>query len=269
MNKLFSLKSIIFFLLILTSGFTLYSFFSASPHFKNELPYIDEQFDEKFLYVNSCSRLDSIVSTEFKNSHYDTSTTVRFIDQFLRNRFYHSYSELTFHDNWIAAVCGKIFWTHFLFPVIPCDIIKYPMAACSQQGIIFQQQLEQLNIPSSTIQFFPTSEKTSGHYAVSVYYDSSWHYYDSNQEPLIVDSTMPGIDAIIDKKLYEKMYVRKSNIRFRQFFKTKSYKRVLKEPFSKGRMYYFQTITAFLSQWLWLFLLLTYCLLSFRRSRAK
>jgi hypothetical protein len=269
MHQVFSLKRIVLTLFIVTSCFTLYSVFSKPAKFSNRLPYLDEKFEPDLLNINSCSRLDSIVAKKFKDSGYDTAKTVLLIDDFLRNRFYHSYSRLTLHDNWIASLCGTILWSHFAFPVLPCDIIKFPMAACSQQGIVFQQQLDQLKIPCSTIEFFPTTKGSSGHYAVSVYYGSSWHFYDSNQEPLIIDSMMPSVTTIIDKKLYERMYVRASNIRFQEFFKSRSYRRVNKEPFSKGNMYYFQTLTAFLSHWLWLFLLLAYALLLFKVTPVK
>jgi hypothetical protein len=267
MNKIFTLKSVVLFFLIIISAITLYSRFPKPREFGAVSPLIDEKFDEELLVINSCERLDSMVSKNFRQNNCDTARTVPFIDDFLRNRFYHSYSELTLQDNWIAALCGKIIWRDFLYPVRPCDIIKYPMGACSQQGIVFQHQLDVLKIPCSTIQFFPLSKKGPGHYAVSVYYNNSWHFYDSNQEPLLVDSTMPSIATIINKKLYEKMYIKKSNKRFQDFFKNKSYKRISKEPFSKGNMYYFQTITAFLSSWLWLFFLVLYLFLLFKPKK--
>lgn len=254
-------------LFITTLAFTLYSKFSESKIEKLPGSEINEKFNKEYLTINSCEKLDSLIIRKFRESGYDTALTVRFIDEFLRNRFYHSYSEFSLHDNWMAALMGHFFWKDFFFPVVPCDIIQYPMAACSQQGILFQRQLDLLNIRCSTIKFYPVTSKTSGHYAVSVYYDNSWHYYDPNQEPVIVDGNMPGISEIIDKKLYEKMYVKKSNIRFQDFFKNKSYIRENKVPFSKGNMYYFHAITAFLSNWLWL-ILLPFVLLLFKRKNA-
>lgn len=268
MNKVFKLRTLLLFLFIITLAVTIFSRLYKAPEFTGVSLQIDEKFDEKMLIINTCGRLDSLIFTRFEQSNYDTAGTVLFIDEFLRNRFYHSYSELRMQDNWIAVVCGKLLWSDFLYPVKPCDIIKYPMGACSQQGILFQRQLHLLGIPCSTIKFLPLSEKTSGHYAVSVYYNNAWHFYDSNQEPRIIDSTMPGIDVIIDKKLYEKMYIKKSNIRFQEFFKNKSYETVNAEPFRMGNMYYFQTITDFLSDWLWLIFLTLYLLLLVRTKRG-
>jgi hypothetical protein len=256
-----NLKFILFLFFVVTASVTFYSKYTKMQPFVEPNPGIDEKFDRKFLAISSCDRLDSLVSYKFNETGHDTAKTVLFIDQFLRNRFYHSYSELSLHDNWLAWLCGKLFWADFLYAVRPCDIIKYPMAACSQQGILFQRQLHRLGIRCSTIQFLPVTKTTSGHYAVSVYYDNSWHYYDSNQEPLIIDSTMPSVDIIVARRLYEKMYVKKSNVRFQEFFRNKTYHRVNSEPFKMGNMHYFQAVTAFLSNWIWLGFLATFVLL--------
>jgi len=258
--KKFSFRKHVFLpLLLLVTIFTIYSRLIPAEEPQLKPVNIDEKFDERFLYINSSARIDSLISAKFRVSHDDTAATVLFIDNFLRNRFFHSYSRLSMKDNWICVLFGKFVWDHFYYPVVPSVIIENPMAACSQQGILFQQQLDRLKIRCSTIQFFPLSKQKPGHYAVSVYYSNSWHYYDPNREPYIVDSAMPSVEAIIDQKLYEKMYSRPSNIEFQGFFKNKSYKRVSMEPFSKGKMYYFQLITAFLSHWLWLILLVFYC----------
>jgi|GEM_PF-2357175 len=269
MKKFSFSKYILLPLLLLVSVITIYSKFIATETVQATPNNIDEKFDEEFLFINTSAGLDSLVSAQFRKNGGDTALTVLFIDHFLRSRFYHTYSVLSVKDNWISVLCGNLFWDHFLFPVLPGDIIEYPMAACSQQGILFQQQLSRLNIPYSTIQFFPLSKKKPGHYAVSVYYGNTWHYYDPNREPYIVDSTMPSIERIIEARLYEKMYSRPSNLEFQDFFKNKSYKQVNMKPFTKGNMYYFQLITAFLSSWLWLILLLTYITSLFMDSRKK
>ncbi|WP_317899512.1 hypothetical protein [Aurantibacillus circumpalustris] len=260
-HKFVSLKTSVFVLFLITSVLTLASFFSKQPEYIYGSIDKDERFDTSFLSIDNSVIIDFVVDQKFKNSNYDTSKTVLFLDHLVRNRFYHSYSVLTFHDNWIANLCGKFIWAHFSNPVVSSDILKYPMGACSQQGIVFQDQLTRLKIPCSTIEFYPLSTTNPGHYAVSVYYDKGWHYYDSNKEPLIVDSTMPSVATIIDKKLYEKMYVRKSNRDFQSHFKNRSLQKINRVPFKKGNMYYFQITTSFLSHWLWLFLLLLFLFL--------
>lgn len=254
MRKFYYLKTLVFTLCILTSAITLYSLFSKETSYKKPV-LTDEKFDESLLTINSCARLDSLVIEKFKQSNFDTAKTVLFIDNFLRNRFYHSYSEISIHTNWMAFLLGKFIWRDFLYPVVPSRIIQYPMAACSQQGILFQDQLHKLKIPYETIAL-KSNSIGKGHYAVSVFYANTWHFYDTNQEPIIIDSTMPSIEKIIDEKLYEKMYVSNLNITTQEMFKTKSFTKTNKNVYSAKNMYLFQKISLFLSDWLWLFLLL-------------
>lgn len=263
-HKLFSLKFWLLVLLIISSTLTFISFLLPASFNYSNTKQLKEKFDTAFLAINSIEELNYLIDQKFKNSNYDTAQTVLYLDHFIRNRFYHSYSELSFHDNWIAKIAGTVFWSHFLNPVSPSDIIRYPMGACSQQGIIFQNQLNRLGIKCSTIEFYPLSENEPGHYAVSVYYNTAWHYYDSNKEPLIVDSAMPDISTIIDKKLYEKMYVSESNSVFQKYFVELSFQKINNIPFKTGPMYYFQLITGFLSHWLWLILLAIYFFLNKR-----
>lgn len=264
MNRFFYLKAIALSLLVIVSCITFYArFISTSP-----TPYIpeklEETFDPSFSKIDSPDKFDSVVKHEFVANGYDTAKTLLFIDNLLRNKFYHSYSELSFHDNWIAYLCGRFFWSHFLNPVVPEDIIRYPMAGCSQQGIIFQNELSRLNIKCASIQFYPRKYQKSGHYAVTAYYNNSWHFFDPNLEPVIVDSSMPSIESIIERKLYPMMYTRKVHASFKEYFLNKSFKRVEKEPFHKGNMHYFQVITGFLSRWVWLLFLTLYLVLVFR-----
>ena len=267
MNRPFSFKTLTLVLLLIVSGFTVYSkFISRSP----TLPIptkLDEKFDPKLGVINTPLKLDSIVWKKFEASGYDTAKTLLFMDDFLRGRFYHSYSELSFHDNWIAFLCGKFIWSHFLFPVVPSDIISFPMAGCSQQGILFMQQLNQLKITCASLQFYPLSYQTSGHYAVTAYYNNAWHYFDPNLEPIVVDSTMPGIESIIARKLYPQMYTKKLHQDFKEYFLNKNYKIVVENPFHKGNMYYFQLISDFLSDWMWLLFLTLYLILFLKTKK--
>src|SRR5687768_16880944 len=103
MSKVFKPRNLFLFLFIITLAITILSRLYKAPEFTGVSLQIDEKFDEKMLVINSCERLDSLVSAKFKQSNYDTAGTVLFIDEFLRNRFYHSYSELRMQDNWIAV----------------------------------------------------------------------------------------------------------------------------------------------------------------------
>ena len=229
----------------------------------------EEKYDSTFLSINSEAKLDTLLFKRFRKTKHDTAATVLFLDVFLRKRFYNGYSVLNKEQNWIALCLGKLVWSHFQFPVIPDDILLHPSAACSQQGILFQNELDKLKIQCAVIKFYPLSRYSAGHYAISVLYGNSYHFFDPNKEPTIVDSTMPSIETIVDKKLYVKMYSKPSNMAFQDFFKRKNFASVTQTPFRKGNMYYFQVISAMLSRWLWLFFLVLYAILSLKTLVKK
>lgn len=252
-------------ILFAVSFITLYANF----FYKEEIPtnpkILYEEYDTTLTSINTIAKFDSLVEQNFKANNNITKTII-FIDEFLKKRFYHGYSQLSLKKNWFATICSKLIWNEFIYPVSPNDILSYPMAACSQQGILFQDQLHKLNIPYETIAFRSTkNDIVQGHYAVSAFYDNRWHYYDTNQEPIIVDSTMPSIDAIIDNKLYEKMYINESNIGLQDFFKNKNFTKTNKNLYSAKRMYNFQAITSLISKWLWLLLLVLTCFLFIKK----
>jgi hypothetical protein len=267
MKKYATLRSVVLVLFIIVACFTVYAKFIYKPRPYFIPQHLDENFDERLLDVNTIEKLTGFVTKKFEETGHDTARMVRYIDLFLRNRFYHSYSEYNLRDNWIAYLCGKYIWLHFLNPVIEEDIIKAPMAGCSQQGILFQNQLNRLGIKCSSIQFYPLPYQKSGHYAISAYYGSSWHYFDSNLEPAIIDSTMPSIEQIIARQLYVKMYTKPVHRDFKEYFINKNYARVPTDPHGKLNMYYFQVFTKFLSNWLWLIFLLLYGALWLIRPR--
>jgi hypothetical protein len=216
---------------------------------------LTESFMPELSYINSEEKLDYIVRAELSRSKNDTAHTLLFLHDLLKNRFYHSYSEFTWNQNWISLLCGKLVWSDFKFPVIPNDILKFPMASCSQQGLVFQNQLAKLNIRFSIISFYPNEKVNAGHYAVSAFYSKNWHFFDSNLEPTIADSSMPDINKIVDSGLYKKMYVSKSNAVLQTYFKNRYFTEKVYSKHLNGNMHYFHIITRFLSKWLWLILI--------------
>ena len=267
MKKYVTPRSVVLVVFIIVSCITIYSKFIYQPPPPIIPKHLNENFDETLLSIDTPEELTEVVTKKFEETGHDTAKTVLYIDVLLRARFYHSYSGLNMRDNWIAYLCGRFIWLHFLNPVIPEDILKAPMAGCSQQGILFQNQLHKLGIKCSSIQFYPLAHQHSGHYAISAYYNNTWHYFDSNLEPAIIDSTMPSIEQIIDRKLYVDMYTKEVHKDFKEFFINKNFARGPADPDTRLEMYYFQAFARFLSNWLWLFFLILYGALWLKRTR--
>lgn len=128
----------------------------------------------------------------------------------IRKRFYHSYSVYSTDENWIAAVSGWIasplLGLYFQYPVLPDDILKHPMASCSQQGIVLQALMKRRGISYKTVEYHGEG---AGHYAVAALIEGEWYYFDTNKEYLLIDGNRAKVAQIMDVEyrclIYPKM----------------------------------------------------------------
>lgn len=94
----------------------------------------------------------------------------------IQARFYHGYATYTWKENWIAALAGRLMSPDFSAIVIPDDIMKHPMAACSQQAIILMECFRRAGTSYRGIYF-------DGHFALEGKYGQNWFYFDTDMEP--------------------------------------------------------------------------------------
>jgi hypothetical protein len=114
----------------------------------------------------------------------------------IKQKFFHGFSHYALDQNWIAAVAGKLVWYDLSAIVIPEDIIKYPMAACSQQGIVLMECLRRKGIAYRKIIF-------DHHFAVEAYLNG-WYYFDPNMEPDFTQIARSSLQDLIDTdRLFE------------------------------------------------------------------
>jgi hypothetical protein len=121
---------------------------------------------------NIINYADSCVGIQQRNTvaYYD------FIAQIIRKRFYHGYSHYYFSDNPLAYLSGHFIWDHLSAIVLPEDIMKHPMAACSQQSIVLAEIFKRNNIDYRKVSF-------RNHFAMESFIQNQWHYFDTNMEP--------------------------------------------------------------------------------------
>jgi hypothetical protein len=255
-NKQNHNKIIAYLLLTITTTFLSYQKFISNLDTIDTIDTIDtvkELYDTKLNRIQNIDDLDHEVKTRVKNDFSDTSKVVNTIDDILRSRFYHGYSEYSMRDNWVAYLCSEILFWGIKHPVIPDDILKYPMAACSQQGLVFQAILRQYDIPYATIAFGQSDKSYSGHYAVSAYYGNSWHYFDSNQEPIKLKGS-PSIENLIKKKQLVKIYKGNAHVTAQWLndkVENNTIYRINENVESGQKMQLVQNVTHFLSTWSW------------------
>lgn len=120
------------------------------------------------------------------------------INRIINNRFYHGYSHYSLNENWTAAVAGKIIWHHLSAIVLPDDILKYPMAACSQQSIVMMECLRRKGIPFRTVGF-------DHHFAIEAYFDG-WYYFDANMEPDFTEVKRESVQTLLDNGKLQELY---------------------------------------------------------------
>jgi hypothetical protein len=102
-----------------------------------------------------------------------------FLGLLLRKRFYHGYSYYSFNQNPFAYLTGKLIWQDLSAIVLPNDIMKYPMAACSQQAIVRRACFKRLGIPFRKVGL-------KGHFVIEGKIEDNWYLFDSNLEPQFV-----------------------------------------------------------------------------------
>lgn len=229
---------------------TVYARFVYTPPAHHYTSGYHEEFNAKMMQLNSFEKLENSLALTINNNYSDTSLMVNAIDDILRKRFFHSYSTYTYYDNWITTLLGNYVWQDFKFIVNPYHIIKYPMAACSQQGLVFQQMLINHKVKFATVQFNNTNG-TSGHYAVSAFYSGRWHYYDSNMEPKKIKGN-PSIQTLLKDSLLVKIYSPQNKEWLKGKINNNLIARVNENKEAGTRMRLFHSSTAFMSNWGWL-----------------
>ncbi len=91
-------------------------------------------------------------------------------------RFYHGFSHWKLSENWIAAAGEKFLGFGLASKVDPEEIMQHPYAACSQQSIVMMSILRNKGLAYRKVGF-------PHHYALEVYVNDQWYYFDPNMEP--------------------------------------------------------------------------------------
>lgn len=170
------LRFLLFAAVIVSSAGTLASRLSPVVH----RPYpasFNEEFDPRLRSVTSVDQAIAILPLFMPGVERPTDRQkVDAVDSFLRLRFFHSYSEYTFRQNWLAYLAGFV-WGDLRQPVLPDDILNYRRAACSQQALVFQAMLARMAIDYASVSWV-----RPGHFTPAARVDGEWRYYDTNLE---------------------------------------------------------------------------------------
>ncbi len=172
------------------------------------------------------------------------------IDKIIFARFYFGYSYYSLKENWIAAVAGKLIWNNLDAIVIPDDILKYPMAACSQQSIVLMEMFRRYGIPYRAVGF-------DHHYALEAMINNKWYYFDPTLDPVFPRGKRTSLSAIFKEHRLKQLYLSRLNLNsIDTLLAHPTYSRINIKPAPRARL--FHMITGLLSHWLWLLPLFCY-----------
>ncbi len=231
-----------------------------------------EMFDKKLSEIQNLLDVEHFIDRISKekgiitqnNILIDSAKYVLLVDDFIKKRFHHTYSHYNLSNNYIAAILG-----YFRFDlsavVIPEDLLKYDVAACSQQAILFQELLKRKGFDVRTVGF---ESSFSGHFCSEVRYNNANHFFDTDLEAdwSSFDKIPSTEELVNNNELLEKAYAHHMD-RLMVFTENPPIYRTWNE-FSAKKMRVFHKVTNFISDFGFLIMgIITF--LFARRMRKK
>jgi hypothetical protein len=243
-----------------------------NPGFFNDGLVVTEHFRPDLSRLRSISEFTLYCDSVYGSASRDKIDPEQYsliVNQTLRDKFYHGYSYYGAGQNTFAYLLAPLIKKDLAAIVIPNDILKHPMAACSQQSIIGMEIFKRKGFSVRKVGFF--SAKYGGHFCFEVFFNNRWHFFDPDLEPelsVIRANHFPSISELVkNDSLLKKLYVNKDKDLIEKLFPTYFYGPVNKFPAPNAR--FFQYVTKYLSYTAWLFLILLYFYLTKRLTRPK
>ncbi len=148
---------------------------------------LNEEYDPALARLNTLEKFkdycDSIYNSLKPNVDKSASNGLYpgIVVQTIKQKFYHGYSHYEITDNYLAKILEPLFINKPVSAIVdPEDLVKYPMAACSQQSILFNRILTDNGYNVRKVGF--NKPGFGGHFAQEVFYEGGWHFYDPNKE---------------------------------------------------------------------------------------
>ncbi|MDP9230488.1 MAG: hypothetical protein M3O67_07435 [Bacteroidota bacterium] len=188
-------------LIIVLSTFSIISLINkpSTEDYKKNHGHPWEEYDPSFFF--KYQRIDDIIADadqHFKTSEKKTIRYYECIAEVIRKRFYHGYSYYSLAENPIACVAGKFSFGHLSAIVIPDDIMKHPMAACSQQAIVLMEIFKKNGVNYREVGF-------SHHFTTEAMIEGKWRYFDTDMEPNF-QHRRASLNELLLTKRFDKVY---------------------------------------------------------------
>jgi hypothetical protein len=157
-----------------------------------------EEYDPSFFFkFQSINDVIEAANKQFAPTEKNSLQYYNYVAEIIRKRFYHGYSYYNMSDNPIVFLAGK-FSANLSAIVIPDDIMKHPMAACSQQAIVLMEVFKRTGVGFRKITF-------NHHFTVEANIENKWRYFDADIEPRLQDER-ESLHELLATKQFDSAY---------------------------------------------------------------
>lgn len=202
----------------------------------------DEAFDKSLIRLNTIALLNEYIDScaNARNVPANSRKEVFLVNDIIERKFYHGYSNYTSNDNFLAYLAGKYVWDHLSAIVLPEDLVKHEMAACSQQAIVMMEVLKQRGYQVRKLGL-------TGHYILEVFYNNKWHIFDPNHEPKYQGIAHDSLNLLLESGFINESYSKTLEPeRVKQVFANMEVGNVNSVPAKNARI--FHIVTKFISE---------------------
>lgn len=224
---------------------------------------LKEEYDPSLAKLNSEKSFLAYADSEYDrlpSPDRDSAAYALIVGDLARNRFYHEYLTYRPGNNFLAWVIARITGKSVDEIWIPDHILKSNKAICGQQSMVVMSALKQRGFRVRAVYF--AHPVFGGHFAVETYYKGGWHFFDPDIEPdadILLSRNRPSIAEIAnDTALLVSAYKHRDREEITTLLSSYNYgpENQLVSP----SVYFFQVTTYWLSQTLWIIILVGWLL---------
>lgn len=232
----------------------------------------NDEFDSSLVTLNTMPKLEAYCDSMY-TANQSKRTYPGIVAEVMRKKFYHGYSCYNIYSNPLAILFAPIVKNGAEAVVVPADIVKYPMAACSQQSIVGMQLLRRKGYDVRKVEMWDSINKV-GHFAFEAYYDYGWHYFDTNLEPdteILRKYKRPSVAYLAKHPDIAMEAYRNSKDAAMLTRLIESYKTGPVNKFPAPNAYFYQVVLKYIGFFAWIFILLAIVLrykFQYKRKQA-
>lgn len=146
-----------------------------------------ETFNPALSHINTISLAIAYIDSLYHSKRnieerFDSFLYFHTAKQVVKQKFYHGIAEVSWKENWISYVLGKMIWKDIGYNVSPDEVIQHCSALCSQQTMVFTEIMKRKGYDYRYV-YIGKKEIHAGHFCCEIFFQNKWHFTDVNMEP--------------------------------------------------------------------------------------